>query len=269
MKNPFISEVLAGLKTAAYVFLYPFYSLLAPGKTFALFFPWFDGWRAFLWGPVIHRVEKPKKQFIPDYLRYFFLKPGNIVIDVGGEKGHETRQFAELVGPSGKVFTFECFPQHVEGLKLLTSNYPNVTLIPNACWHQKTTLSLMVGRSPGSNTVIAGSSTIDGRLLAPNPDNKILVPADTLDNLLRDHLDPGTPVDFLKMDIEGAEVEALQGADLTLQRTRHVVIAAYHVREGKFTYPWVAKFLNQRGFKVRTDDNGHVYAWNRNVLKTN
>jgi hypothetical protein len=68
-------------------------------------------------------------------------------------------------------------------------------------------------------------------------------------------------VDFLKMDIEGAEIEALQGAVRTLRNTRKVAITAYHVRNGKPTAPFVISFLKSLGFNVMIIDKGETIVW--------
>ena len=71
----------------------------------------------------------------------------------------------------------------------------------------------------------------------------------------------GRPVDLLKMDIEGAELEALDGAKALLACTRNAVIAAYHQRDGEPTAARVDARLRKAGMRTRVDDNLHVYAW--------
>ena len=68
-------------------------------------------------------------------------------------------------------------------------------------------------------------------------------------------------VDFLKMDIEGSEYEALEGAGEMLKHTRYAVIAAYHIRDGVPTAARVDRILRESGFVTRVDENNHVYAW--------
>ena len=56
-------------------------------------------------------------------------------------------------------------------------------------------------------------------------------------------------VDFIKMDIEGAEIEALQGAKKSLNLfSPRIAIASYHIRDGKRTAEWVENFLNEQGY---------------------
>jgi hypothetical protein len=64
-------------------------------------------------------------------------------------------------------------------------------------------------------------------------------------------------VDFMMMDIEGAELMALRGA----RRTRKVVVGAYHRVGGKPTWPRVKRFLKKMGFRTVVTEDGLVHAW--------
>ena len=78
------------------------------------------------------------------------------------------------------------------------------------------------------------------------------VEADSLDNILEaagiDH------ADFIKMDIEGSEIEALKGMEKTLQSDVVVAIAAYHPIDGIPTYKTVMSDLQRLGFRTSYAD---------------
>jgi hypothetical protein len=55
------------------------------------------------------------------------------------------------------------------------------------------------------------------------------------------------------MDIEGAEIEALQGAQHTLSNLRpQLAIASYHRRDGGQTYTAVEKIIAKYDYAIRT-----------------
>ena len=60
-------------------------------------------------------------------------------------------------------------------------------------------------------------------------------------------------LDFIKMDIEGAEIQAMEGAKNLLQTLRpNLAIASYHVVDGKPTYVWLEKFFTDMQYPYKT-----------------
>lgn len=228
-----------------------------------VFFPTSRGWKAWTHGRVFP-ISHPCTQAL-GYFRERVPQKGDVVFDVGGELGLEMLQFSGLVGPHGKVLTFECYPPHLEKLHRLARSRPNITIIPKACWNKPGRLDLMTGHTPGSNTAIQDARGQRGQALGNPQAAAISVEADTLDNVWHS-MHEARPVDFLKMDIEGAEYEALQGAKEMLTKTRYAVIAAYHLRDGIRTAWKVAHDLQAAGFEVSVGENLHVYATNRSTF---
>ena len=50
-------------------------------------------------------------------------------------------------------------------------------------------------------------------------------------------------IDFVKINVEGAEIEVLEGGRQTLKMVKKVIVDANHIRNGKETYPNVKEFL--------------------------
>ena len=252
-----VRDIARKLKRAAYVAGFPFYSLLSPKIGFTVFFRRNGAWHAYSRGRTFQVMEP--RLWVLEYFRHFIPGPDAVVFDVGGELGFETAQFASLVGTSGKVFVFECMPDHVEKLKRLAEKHAQIEVINQACWNAETQLEFFIGNTPGSNTAVADAKGQRGQALA-SVSNVLTVDAKPLDKLWQE-LHASKPVDFLKMDIEGAEYEALEGATEMLKATRFAVIAAYHIRDGTTTAARVDSMLKSSGFKTRVDENFHVYAW--------
>ena len=68
-------------------------------------------------------------------------------------------------------------------------------------------------------------------------------------------------IDFLKIDIEGAELEALKGAEKSLKITRNIAMELHYDGEDEE----VKKFLEERGFAVHVIGN-LLYAESTSIL---
>ena len=248
-------KALSGL---AHALFFPLYSLFSSKTGFTIFFPWISGWFAISRGQVFP-VAAPHLVAL-EYFRHFVPRKGDTIFDVGGELGFETRQFSRLVGSSGKVFVFECLPGHLRALEAIAARLRNVQVVARACWNTATELEFFVGNTPGSNTAVPEAKGQHGQSLAKRDGDVLKVKAERLDDLWA-VLHACGQVDFLKMDIEGAEYEALEGAAEMLKHTRYAVIAAYHMRDGVPTAARVDRILTASGFVTRVDENNHVYAW--------
>jgi FkbM family methyltransferase len=130
------------------------------------------------------------------------IKPGMTVVDLGANVGLYTLQFASLVGDTGHVYAFEPGPLSYGLLKAnlaLNRYYRNVT-VENAA----------VSDSTGNTELhICATGESDNRIAGFATDERERVPVRCF--ALDDYFKPGTQVDFIKMDIQGAEIKALHG----------------------------------------------------------
>lgn len=93
-----------------------------------------------------------------------------------------------------------------------------------------------------------------------NQERGKVVDITTLDSLVEDlELEE---LDFVKMDIEGAEIKALEGGEETMsQFSPFFAIASYHQVEGEESYKEVERKLSENGFEVKTGFEGHKTTW--------
>jgi FkbM family methyltransferase len=146
-------------------------------------------------------------------------QPGDVVLDIGGCWGDTALYFARLVGPQGKVYTFEFDPQNLEimhaNLTLNPDLASRIQVVEKALWDVsgETLRFALGGRTttlltrPWKREFAAETLTVDDF-------------ADTA-GLAR--------VDFVKMDVEGAESNVLAGSPKTLARyAPRLALAAYH-----------------------------------------
>ncbi len=166
------------------------------------------------------------------YLKYYRPKKGDVIVDAGAYLGYFAVFAAKKVGDSGKVVAFEPDPRNFEILKEKTAKLKNVILVKKALFNKETKLFWK------SNFATSSFE-----------DHGIAVNCATLDKELRKL--GIKKVDFMKMDIEGAELEAIEGAKDTLKHTHNLAIACYHKRNGRETGELLQPSLRKVEFKTR------------------
>jgi len=172
-------------------------------------------------------------------------QPGDVVLDVGGCWGDTALYFARLVGPKGKVFTFEFDPENLEILRTNLALNPElagrIEVVEHALW---------------SRTGDALEFVPLGRMTAVRrPDDRaaasLRVDTVTLDDFLEQK--QVERVDFIKMDVEGAELDVIAGAQETISRMAPKLgIAAYHRDDDLVRIPEAIGAANP-GYRVYLD----------------
>lgn len=156
------------------------------------------------------------------------LAPGMVVLDVGAHAGFYTLNASKLVGPSGRVVAFEPSPRERERLRLhlRLNRCANVTVEAVALGETSGEGELFVfdGRTTGCNSFHLAST--DGA-------RRVTVPVRTLDEYVATGI--VDRADFVKMDIEGAELSALRGAERLFRTLRPVLLCELHEKR---TAPW-------------------------------
>lgn len=195
-------------------------------------------------------------KYLRDAGDYWFhvYKPqaGDVVVDIGAGRGEDVLAFSRAVGGTGRVWAIEPHPVSFAVLsKFCERNaLENVTRLNYACTAVPAQLQIETLPVWESNYVREGAPSA-----ASHPVTGL--PFDTIAQQFG--IDR---IDFLKMNIEGAERVALRGATEALKRARTVCIAAHDFRaargEGEQfrTFDEVCQTLTQAGFHlvVRRDD---------------
>jgi FkbM family methyltransferase len=141
--------------------------------------------------------------------------PNDIVIDAGAFIGDTSIWFADRVGRQGKVYSFEIMPPHID---LIYKNVARnnlreiIRVIEKGLWDKDT-------------LVFATQEGYDSKCSEKEGDIKIN--AITLDSFVQQ--ENIRRVDFIKMDIEGAELNALRGGTDTIKKFKpRLAISIYH-----------------------------------------
>jgi FkbM family methyltransferase len=190
---------------------------------------------------------------------------GDTVVDIGAHMGRYTIPCSKSAGMSGKVVAIEAHPYNFSILQhnLRLNKIKNVILLNCAVYSNRARLKLYL---PDEDLGYTMHHSLMTNYLASKYSNEIErkyieVEADTLDNLLKAR--GINVVNWIKIDVEGAELEVLRGArEILSTNTRISILVEIH---GKDTYGPTMELLKTNNFKIefeKTYDNGekHVLA---------
>ncbi len=184
-------------------------------------------------------------------------RAGDVVFDVGAGDGGETLYLASMVGTSGRVVSVEAAPTPFGRLH---------ELVRRNAWPQVTPLHIALTSTPGSVTIsddperwvagnifeAEGSVEVEGRTFD-----------DVCDSLGIEH------VDWVKMNIEGAEKDALRGMERMAPHIQNFTISCHDFlgTEWGRSKDEVLAWLEGHGFNAEMRGEGdfvqqlYVYAW--------
>lgn len=160
--------------------------------------------------------------------------PGSVVFDIGAHVGFYTLLASKLVGNSGRVIAFEPLPRNLGYLQrhLALNKVKNVKVIKAA-----------VSDKDGVAWFREGPSSQMGTLASTGDYEVQIVSLDTL------HARNEIPApDFLKMDVEGGELDALQGAETLLTQFHPIIFLATH---GANVHTNCCDYLVSLGYKLK------------------
>lgn len=153
----------------------------------------------------------------------FYFTENECFIDAGSLDGQTALSFAKVAPDYDRIVCFEPDERNYRRTLSNIAQLPRVKIYPMGLWSTETTLHF---RSNGGGSCI----TEDG-------DQSIEVAS--LDKLL-----PGMPVTLIKMDIEGAEVEAIRGATHIIKAQKpKLALCVYHRQEHILEIPFLIKEL--------------------------
>jgi FkbM family methyltransferase len=190
--------------------------------------------------------EKDNFLFINKHLR-----PGMTILDIGAHIGLMSIPFSKRTGPEGKVFAFEPTPTTVRVLEktVKLNGGSNVSIEPYALSHKKGKLTFHISENEVDN-----SNSLVNNKRTDRMENAIEVDVSTIDDIVREK---GLErIDFIKIDVEGAELQVLKGGDQTISKFRPPMILSIHpdsIKNFGDSQTEIWDYLKQHGYSIIVD----------------
>ncbi len=155
-----------------------------------------------------------------------FVKEGNTVLEIGGHIGYLTQIFEDFVGKSGQVVVVE--PTEFSRRFLSKNTRSDTIILPIAISNKVGNFEFYTEKFGGfTNSLVAefteNSNKVLSQSLITKKANvtKIQVETSTLDIVCKDYdISPH----FIKIDVEGAELDVLKGASYTLRNVKALMV---------------------------------------------
>lgn len=183
--------------------------------------------------------------------KFYGLSPGANVVEVGAYMGFYAMKVSALVGASGRVVAIEAVPENLALLKrnVEANSLQNVAVVGRAAWS-----------SAGSLTFFRWNRQRASAIADVMPSqNEMVVQADTVDHILEDL--GVSQVDFVRVQVNGAEWEVLEGMTQTLNQAPILLVSAIYSRDGRPSWQRIVRLLQAKGYTTRMEGGGNVLAW--------
>ena len=196
-----------------------------------------------------------------EIIELFTPKEGDVVIDIGAHIGRYTIISSKRVGANGKVVAIEAHPGNFEMLKsnIKLNQLTNVIPLNYAAYSKETKINLYLPEVESGYTIY--NTIMSNR--ARTEDKFVEVSANTLDYLLQ--LKGITDVNWIKIDVEGAEFEVLKGASNVLSKSKDIaLLIEVH---GLDNHIPILEFVSSYNFKIEFEKSNKTGDWRHIVLR--
>jgi len=182
-------------------------------------------------------------------------KSNPIIIEIGAHHGEHTVLFLEMF-ESPKIYCFEPDPRNIISFKQKVGNHPNITLFEMAVSSNSGTTELYQSSGVSKKSMehdCSSSIKKPKNHLSVYPtikfDKKVSVNTISLDEWSTKY--DINCIDFIWMDVQGAEMDVFQGATKTLKLTRYIYTeySNNELYEGQGTLEQILKYLEQFSYE--------------------
>ncbi len=174
--------------------------------------------------------------FVDEIYKFKSSKKSPVIIDCGSNIGLSCLYFAKN-HPDSKIYAFEADEKifTILSSNMKNNNINNIELYNKAVWIKEEELSF-------------SSEGADGGSIYDTSDSKIKVQAIRF----KEFLEKFTTIDFLKIDIEGAETEVLKDIETELNKVENLFVEYHSITGQPQTLDQILKILTQNNFRYYT-----------------
>lgn len=177
------------------------------------------------------------------YQHYYKVKRGDVIIDGGSNIGILSLLFAKLVGVKGKVFSFEPDKYNIKEMRSnfrLNNMTDSLNIQEDLIWSSEDLIDFQESGTVASSAFWFSDET-----------NIVKKKTISLDKwIIKNGVNR---LDYIKMDIEGAELEAIKGCkEIILKYQPNFAIASYHVINNEPTYVKLEEFFKEMNYPYIT-----------------
>lgn len=181
------------------------------------------------------------------------LKPGDVFYDIGANVGFFSIIAAKLVGDKGKVYAFEPGEGNANSIRhnARLNNFNHIEVIEKAVSHTSGEGQLLLAKYSGGHALATADAP-------PDLAGEVTVDLVSIDDLIAQN--KIAPPNFVKIDVEGAELDVLKGMTETIKTARPAII--YEVDDGDRTayerkYQELADFFKSFDYQVTQAENSY------------
>ena len=186
------------------------------------------------------------------------LKSGDVFYDIGANVGFFSIIAAKLVGDTGKVYAFEPGEENAKSIRhnAQLNSFSQIEVIEKAVSHTSGEGQLLLAEYSGGHALATADAP-------PDLAGEVTVDLVSIDDLIAQN--KIKPPNFVKVDVEGAELDVLKGMRETIKTHQPTII--YEVDDGDRTgyerkYRELANFFESLNYQVtRTENSYDAIDW--------
>ncbi len=182
-----------------------------------------------------------------------YLRPGMVFYDIGANIGFFSLLAARLVGSQGRVVAFEADPEIASRLRENIAHNPDVlvSVVEKAVWSSSN--PVFFARADTRISPDRGLGHVVEQQATDAAQAAIRVSAISLDDFVAGSVAP----DFIKCDVEGAEVEVFRSALKLLSEKKPAVLCEMHSKENRRV---LLEQFAHLGYRCEPCGGNHIFA---------